>query len=107
MTASLALGVCGRMWAVHCWSTQNFPVLVTMDGVRMVLGVLVVVVAAPVVGYAMKHQAAVLHHKILIAIFILFEVLGFLSLNSIVKAQLWLYYKVIGTGSICSRALSL
>ena len=58
MTASLALGVCGRMWAVHCWSTQNFSVLVTMDGVRKVLGVLVVVVAAPVVGHAVKHQAA-------------------------------------------------
>ena len=78
-----------------------------MNGVRMVLGVLVVVVAAPVVGYAVKHQAAVQPLKISIATFILFEVLGFLSLNSIVKAQLWLYYKVIGTGSICSPALSL
>ena len=107
MTADLTMGVCGRMWAVHCWSTQNFSVLVTIDAVRMVLGVLVVVVAAPVVGYAVKHQAAVQPFKISIATFILFEVLGFLSLNSKAKTKLWLYYGVIGTESFCSPALSL
>ena len=66
------------MWAVHCRLTQNFSVLVTMDGLKMVLGVLVVVVAKPVVGYAVKQQAAVQSHKILIATFLFFRVLGFL-----------------------------
>ena len=89
MPPDLSLSLCVAVWAVHYWSThQNSPALVTMDCLRVVLGVLVVVVAAPVVGYAVKHQAAVQPHKISTAIFFLFELLGFLSLNSKVKTQL-------------------
>ena len=65
-----------------------------MACMRMVLGLLVVVVIAPVVVYAVKYQAAVHPQKLSIAMFI-FLVLGFPSLHSIVRV-----------GSLCSPAFS-
>ena len=80
MPPDLSLSLCVAVWAVHYWSThQNSPALVTMDCLRVVLGVLVVVVAEPVVVYAVKYQAAVQPHKLLsTAVFIIFQVLMFL-----------------------------
>ena len=79
MTANLALSLWMWVWAVHCWSPlENFPVFATTDGMEIVLGVLVMVVIASLVGFAVKYQAVVQPHKIPTAIFIVFKVLGFL-----------------------------
>ena len=73
MPPDLPLSQCVTVWAVHCWSThQNFPALVTMDCLRVVLGVLVVVVPEPVVASAVKYLAAVQPHKLTTAILIVF-----------------------------------
>ena len=73
MPPDLPLSQCVTVWVVHCWSTyQNFPALVTMDCLRVVLGVLVVVVPEPVVASAVKYLAAVQPHKLTTAILIVF-----------------------------------